>query len=176
MSQVNFFILHEELSEFLLELTKKGFDFLIENELNDRTKDYSLIINGPIFNSEHIFLIRSDLYDRYSEALELQRKPYKHTLFDHPVIELSFPRKLGVHSMISGRISAKIGWLDNSADNKIFLSSYRQVERLIKKKCSKIDGFWWVSDKVKEWSSRNNGQLFFGDERAYSRTIKKEEL
>lgn len=176
MSQLNFFLLDGELAEFLLELEKKGFDFLVENQVYQRTQAYSLIANGSILNSKNIFLIRNDLYDRYNQMYELERKPYKYSLFDHPVIELSFPRKLGVTSMINGRIFAKIGWLKNETDNKIYLSSYKQVERLIKKRCSKIDDFWWVSDEVKKWSGQNNGKLFFGHEKANYRIIKEEEF
>ena len=143
MSQVNFFITEEELNEFKeIILNKNEMTILDEtgktvDELNPN-KNYTILINK--------------ISEKY---------PPSNGLFKSACIDLKTPDIIK-EGIVNGRIFAKIGYLETTEENKIYKSAYSKLERWLKKRCNKLDNYWWYSQKIESWS-KNGGHLFLGD-------------
>ena len=98
---------------------------------------------------------------------------YLYRLYETPVIEFSKSYFCDKQTLVNGRIFAKVGWLDDEKDNKIFKSSYSRIERWIKKRFLKIRDLWWVSPQIEKWSDEG-GELALGSPLAYKTTTLKE--
>lgn len=85
---------------------------------------------------------------------------YMHHLFRDAFIEFSRCQR-GNEVMVSGRICAKVGWLEDAEANKVYRSWYRSIERLIKKRYTRVRHEWWVGPDAQSWS-RDGGQFALG--------------
>ncbi len=72
--------------------------------------------------------------------------------------------------VVSGRIFAKIGWLETTEDNALFRSWYRSMERWIKTRYRRVHRHWWVGPVAETWS-RQGGRLALGNELAMQLTL-----
>lgn len=165
-------MIESELQEFFEFIKSKeiiiieGYEFDSENVIPS-TKPFRSIFT----DNEKILLVNKHLFYSYKPQFIEGRDKWIFPLFETPFIELTFPKRLNKSKIVNGRLFTKIGWLDLDSDNKIHNSSYRKLERWIKKRCLKIKDTWWVSEEIKKWSLETDGELLFGIGSSFSRKL-----
>ncbi|MCC9658817.1 hypothetical protein [Rhodopirellula halodulae] len=159
MSQVNFFMAATDESEFFGFLSQRGDTTAVAGRSFPSSSPPTLDLSLPgLPNGNDITLLHREISQTPScgdDGL------FRYELFRHAFIEFSRSVRSD-EVMISGRIYAKIGWLDDSEANEAFRAWYNSIERWIKKRYSKIHDHWWVGPSAETWS-RSGGQLALGN-------------
>jgi hypothetical protein len=172
MSQVNFFMTHEDEDTF--------FDFLFSREDTH-------VLSGRFFDSGDPAPLTTKKGIGKDSCLTLVNKvimpqpkvgnhgggaftgQYLFDLFRDPTIELSRSR-ISKKRMLNGRIYAKIGWLKPKEANAVYKSWYGSIERWLKKHYRRVDKTWWFGPGAWEWSMAG-GVCCFGDELAFAASL-----
>ena len=149
MSQVNFFMLPEDESEFLHMLEARGDTRLFPTrgiDLPAGLDSYRLVLlNRNLGWPARVGAIELEAPTRATTTLDL---------FKDPHIEWARSYRDG-RTLFSGRIYAKVGWLDSPAANQTYRRWYDALARWIRQRYERQDG-WWVSPRVKVWWQEGN--------------------
>lgn len=170
MSQINFFLLDEEVNSLIEELLDKKNFYILDPTTDKPVNSDETLLNTQVASKRVLTLVDKTLYDR------LQHEIVKWTHYEAPIIEFSLPYLLPDNNLLSGRFYTKTGYCSTTEDNKRHKSSYSKLTRLIKSRCRRVDNIWWASDQVKNWSIETQNHLVFGAIGAFSRPISKNEM
>ena len=162
MSQVRFFMLDDDEREFVEMLRGRGDTQLFLHRFFP-TKNPEPLTGVPSFQSaKEITLVNAQLRPNPTCTRSGFGESSGLYLFDDlhdPACEFSrcyFDGSI----LVDGRLYAKIGWLQSSAENKIFGSWYRSVERWLKKRY-RSHRSWWFGPRAEEWSLKG-GEVRYG--------------
>jgi len=169
MSQINVFMLGDDIREFAQFASDECGMILLEGDQFDSPAPNMLVGMEDAEASRAVTLIDSALFDRYRPR-EMHGGIWMYDQFKTPAIEFCVPRLLEDGRLLSGRIFAKIGWLDSADDNRVYKASYAKLDRRLKRTYHKVEGHWWVSDRVRAWSL-DGGVLAFGSQLGLSRSL-----
>ncbi len=164
MSQVNFFMLPEDESEFVRMLEARGDTRLFPMRALDMPVE--------VYSCGVVLLNRDLGWPAHVDAIE-QKAPTRATttldLFKDAHIEWARSYR-DRKTLFSGRIYAKVGWLATPAANQTYRRWYDALARWIRQRYDRQDG-WWVSPRAKAWWQEGNLLSFGGrsEGRAFGR-------
>jgi hypothetical protein len=110
-----------------------------------------VLLNRDLGWPVHLDAIERDAPTRATAALDM---------FKDPHIQWSRSYREG-RTLFSGRIYAKVGWLDSPAANLTYRRWYDALARWIRKRYDRRSG-WWVSPRAKAWWQDGNLLSFGG--------------
>ncbi len=172
MSQVNIFMLADDVKEFAKFACEDCGMIMLQGSRFETDKPEPVVDFDTLNGFQEMTLIDATLFEKY-HLRKMDSGIWMYDMFKAPSIEFSVPHFLDNGRLLSGRIYAKIGWLDSNEDNRLYKSGYGKLERRIKRDYHKIEGSWWVSSRVKTWSL-DGGVLAFGSELAMSKSLTPE--
>ena len=162
MSQVNYFALPSDDAQFFAALSARP-DTAI---LSDRcfTSATPIRIDSlPEHHTSELTIAHAALLPFYP-PVSVQDGPYQGSyhfdLFRSAVIAWSRSTVTG-NTLVSGRIFAKIGWLESTDHNRLYRSWYGSIERWLKRHMKRVDEVWWIAPEAERWSL-SGGVLAFG--------------
>jgi hypothetical protein len=138
-----------------------------------RTSTPAPCSRSKIGKAGELTLVNSDVMQRpRAHAVgsgEFER--YRFDMFRDPTIEfIRCSVKKG--RLISGRIYAKIGWLQPKKLNAVYQAWYSAIERWLKKKYRRVHRYWWFGPEAWNWSMKG-GVCCYGDEIAFSGSLRE---
>jgi hypothetical protein len=171
MSQVNFFMLEDDERELLDAVRGRGDTLLFVGRFHPtaRPKPASAI---PA-RERIIVFTPTELAARPVCSARGAGEHAGEFLFDlhsDPHIEMSRCR-LRNDVLVSGRIYAKVGWLEDASRNDAYRRWYSSIERWIKKRYRRGRNGWWFGPRAEEWS-RAGGRVSYGDSGALVESLR----
>jgi hypothetical protein len=152
VSQVNFFMIDTDELAFVAAVIARGDTHVLPSGSSLATLPRTLTALPAHSDAPGITLVHAGMRPV---------PPVFSDAYKDPHIELSRCRLHGSGVLESGRLFAKIGWLDPPDDNKLYLSWYRALERWIKSRYVRTSTGWWIGPGAQEWAA-GGGQLQFG--------------
>lgn len=174
MSQINFFMLEPDVHEFFSVILQKEDMVVLSGDAFD-TDTPPLVETPTALKGVTVTTIVSRALFSIYKPSKCNDGFWRYDLFKSPAIEFSIPHHLEDGRLISGRLFAKIGWLEPKENNRIYQSCYNRLIRWIKKSYHQIPDDWWVSQRVQDWSLAG-GVLAFGSPLALSRQLTEKDV
>jgi hypothetical protein len=160
MSQVSFFMTTDDEHEFFEFLCARN-DTVIYSGRQFRTQSPDQLKALPPTVERHLTIVHSALAELYPPQQDSASGHYAFPLFHSAWIEWTRSAVLSGGGLEAGRVFAKVGWLSQPADNRLFELWYAAVERWLKRSLRRLDEIWWIGPAAEEWS-RSGGVLAFG--------------
>jgi hypothetical protein len=106
-------------------------------------------------------IVHAGLAEVYPPQKDSASGYYSFPLFHSAWVEWTRSVVLSGGELEAGRVFAKVGWLTQPADNRVYKSWYAAIERWLKRSLRRLDDTWWIGPAAQEWS-RSGGVLAFG--------------
>ncbi|MEZ6094436.1 MAG: hypothetical protein R3C03_09400 [Pirellulaceae bacterium] len=151
----------EDESQFLQMLLERGdTELLVGNAFNSPSPTPANRIDlANATDVQYFTLLNKSL------SQKIRNQPYDDGLFRFSMFRdahIDFHRcQISNDLITSGRIFAKIGWLDSVKRNTLYRSWYQSIGRWIKNRYRKIESGWWIGPGAEIWS-REGGKLALG--------------
>jgi len=160
MSQVNFFMTEDDERNFF-EFLCACDDTAIYSGREFRTQSPEQLDALPPVVERQLTIAHSGLAEVYPPQPDSASGYYAFPLFHSAWVEWTRSVVLSGGELEAGRVFAKVGWLTQPADNRVYKSWYAAIERWLKRSLRQLDGTWWIGPAAEEWS-RTGGVLAFG--------------
>jgi len=172
MSQVNFFMTKDDEDAFLDFLFSRKDTHVLSGRFFDTRDPTPLLSKTDVSDVTELTLVNKEIMpqpatDKHGSGASTGK--FLFDLFRDPTIEFSRSR-LSKQRLLSGRIYAKIGWLQPKEANAVYKSWFGSLERWLKKYYRRIDKTWWFGPSAWDWS-RAGGVCCFGHELALAASL-----
>ena len=164
MSQINFFMLQEDVAEFCNHICGLNSVSLIEGKsFSTQTPKVLKVGESLKFGSDGTIVCHpeEELYPPLSERVDDKINTWYYNMNEDCIIDFDSPTLHENGVLVAGRIFSKHSHSPVTTLDKYYTSTYRNLQRWIKKHYTKIGSVWWVSNRVRSWSL-NGGELGFG--------------
>jgi len=171
MSQVNFFMKEDDERELLDAVRGRGDTLLFVGRFH-RTATPEPASTIPD-RERFIVFTPSELAARPVCSARGEGEhagEFTFALYRDPHIEMSRCH-LTNDVLMSGRIYAKVGWLEDESRNDVYRRWYSSIERWIKKRYRRGRNGWWFGPKAEEWSLAG-GRVSYGDRGALVESLR----
>jgi len=160
MSQVNFFMTSDDEHDFF-EYLRARDDIAIYPGREFRNQKPEKLVAIPPTVERQLTIVHPGLAEIYPPQQDSASGYYAFPLFHSAWVEWTRSVVLSGGELEAGRVFAKIGWLTQPADNRVYKLWYAAIVRWLKRSLRQLDGTWWIGPAAEKWS-RSGGVLAFG--------------
>ena len=164
MSQVNFFMLPLDTQNFIEMLLSRDDTAVLPGLFFPSQSPKPMRLPVASHPERHLTFLHShlgkDVLPTFVESGSFAGS-FMYDAFKSPVIQFTFS-ELQNDVLVSGRVFAKIGWLESPEQNQIYRSWYSSIERWLKKNYLRLHKDWWAGPAASDWSKKG-GRLALGD-------------
>lgn len=159
MSQVNFFMAEDDERKFFAFLLARGDTAIhLGRKFQSQSPEPLDALPPPV--ERVLTIVHSGLAEIYPPQQESASGHYAFPLFSSAWVEWTRSASIG-DALEAGRVFAKVGWLSEPANNRVYKLWYAAIESCLKRSMRRLDETWWIGPAAEAWS-QTGGILAFG--------------